>query len=181
MKVGYARVSTEEQSIEVQRDALLAAGCDTVRFESITGTTLKGRRELDIILNSMMRDGDVLVVTKIDRLARNMRDMLEIVETLKEKGASLKVIDQPIDTGHAAGVAFMQMLSLFAEFEHSIRLERQMAGIRKAKEKGLYTGRKATIDHERIRALKAEGMGATEIANTMNIGRQSVYRVLKAS
>jgi DNA invertase Pin-like site-specific DNA recombinase len=101
-----------------------------------------------------------------------------LVKTLKAKGVSLKATDQPIDTSTAAGKAVLDMLSVFAEFETNLRKERQAEGIAKAKEKGVYKGRKPSIDADAIESLRREGMGATQIAKSLGIGRASVYRVL---
>src|SRR5690606_25689470 len=112
------------------------------------------------ILLDFMRAGDELVVTRIDRLARSVADLQAIVASLRAKGVALKATEQPIDTGTAAGKAFLDMLGVFAEFETNLRRERQMEGIAKAKAAGVYRGRKASIDVERVRQLRAEGKGA---------------------
>jgi DNA invertase Pin-like site-specific DNA recombinase len=101
------------------------------------------------------------------------------VRTLKGKGASLRATEQPIDTSTAAGKCFLDMLGVFAEFETNLRRERQLEGIAKAKAAGVYTGRKPSIDAAAVRELKQQGLGATEIAKTLKIGRASVYRVLE--
>ena len=126
-----------------------------------------------------IRKGDVLVVTRIDRLARSIADLAAIVRELELKGAALKATEQPIDTASAAGRAFLQMLGVFAEFETSIRKERQLEGIAAAKLKGAYKGRPPSIKPDAVAALKAEGLGATEIAKRLGIGRASVYRALE--
>ena len=126
-----------------------------------------------------MRDGDVLVVTRIDCLARSIRDLQNIVHELKDKGVALRATAQPIDPATAAGKAFLDMLGVFAEFETNLRKERQAEGIAKAKARGAYKGRKASIDVERVKQLKADGIGATAIAKQLGIGRASVYRVLE--
>jgi DNA invertase Pin-like site-specific DNA recombinase len=176
--IGYARVSTTDQDLELQERALRAAGCDLIRSEKRSGTTTAGREELRTVLE-FLRSGDELVVTRIDRLARSVGDLQDIVRTVKARGASLRATEQPIDTGTAAGKCFLDMLSVFAEFETSLRKERQMEGIAKAKAEGRYTGRKAAIDPEQVKALKAKGMGASAIAKALKIGRASVYRVLE--
>ena len=107
--IGYARVSTTDQNLEIQIAALRAAGCDVIRSEKRTGTTTKGRSELETVLD-FLRKGDVLMVTRIDRLARSIGDLQDIVRTVKSKGASLKATEQPIDTTSAAGKAFLDML-----------------------------------------------------------------------
>ena len=119
----------------------------------------------------------MLTVTRIDRLARSIGDLQDIVRQLRGKGATLKATEQPIDTSTAAGQAFLDMLGVFAEFETNLRKERQMEGIQAAKAKGVYKGRKPTIEPAEIARLKSEGLGASEIAKRLGIGRASVYRV----
>jgi DNA invertase Pin-like site-specific DNA recombinase len=147
------------------------------RAEKRSGTTTNGRAELQTVLD-FLRKGDVLMVTRIDRLARNIGDLQDIVRTLKAKGAALKATEQPIDTSTAAGKAFLDMLGVFAEFETNLRHERQLEGIAKAKAAGVYKGRKPSIDPAKVMRLKADGLGASEIAKRLKIGRASVYRVL---
>lgn len=174
---GYARVSTNDQDTAIQEAALLAAGCTRVVSEKKSGTTTKGRTELQTLMD-FVRPGDTLMVTRIDRLARSTADLLSIVEALEKKGVALKATEQPIDTSTPAGRAFLQMLGVFAEFETAIRKERQLDGIAKAKRAGVYKGRKPSIDRERVKALAEAGKGATEIAKELGIGRASVYRFL---
>ena len=112
---GYARVSTIEQDLTLQRAALKGAGCDVIRAEKASGTRRDGRAELQVLLD-FLRPGDALLVTRIDRLARSMKDLQDIVHELKEKGIALRATEQPIDTGSAAGKAFVDMLGVFAEF-----------------------------------------------------------------
>lgn len=175
---GYARVSSNEQDTAIQEAALLAAGCTRVIHEKKSGTSIKGRTELQNLLD-FARKGDTVMVTRIDRLARSTADLLAIVKTLEERGVNLKATEQPIDTSSPAGRAFMQMLGVFAEFETAIRKERQMDGIAKAKKEGVYKGRKATIDPAKVKELAEAGKGATEIARELGIGRASVYRYLE--
>jgi DNA invertase Pin-like site-specific DNA recombinase len=174
---GYARVSTTGQDLTIQKDKLRNAGCEVIREEKRSGTTREGRAELDTLL-TFLRSGDVLMVTRIDRLARSIGDLQVIVQDLKAKGVSLRATDQSVDTSTAAGKAFLDMLGVFAEFETNLRKERQMEGIAKAKSEGVYKGRKPTIDPAKVQELKATGMGATEIARELKVGRASVYRVL---
>jgi DNA invertase Pin-like site-specific DNA recombinase len=176
--IGYARVSTTDQNLEVQESALHAAGCDLIRSEKRSGTTTSGRQELRTVLD-FLRSGDVLMVTRIDRLARSIGDLQDIVRTVKARGASLRATEQPIDTSTAAGKCFLDMLGVFAEFETNLRRERQLEGIADAKARGVYQGRKSSIDTAKVRALKAEGMGASAIAKALKIGRASVYRALE--
>ena len=175
--IGYARVSTSDQDLTIQLAALNAAGCEVIRQEKASGTTIAGRQELKTVLE-FIRAGDTLVVTRIDRLARSIGDLQDIVRTLRTKGAALRATEQPIDTTTAAGKCFLDMLGVFAEFETNLRKERQLEGIAKAKAAGVYKGRPATIEAAQVRELKAQGIGASEIAKRLKIGRASVYRVL---
>jgi DNA invertase Pin-like site-specific DNA recombinase len=177
MHIGYARVSSGDQDLTVQLEALKAAGCDPIGAEKRSGTSTAGRDELRTVLD-FIREGDTLTVTRIDRLARSIADLAGIVRELEAKGVALKATEQPIDTSTPAGRCFLQMLGVFAEFETAIRRERQMEGIAAAKTRGVYKGRPATIEAEQVAKLKAEGLGATEIAKKLKIGRASVYRVL---
>lgn len=175
---GYARVSTNDQDFSLQEQALRAAGCEVIRAEKVTGTSRTGRTELQVLLD-FLRSGDTLVVTRIDRLARSIKDLQDIVFTLKEQGVTLKATEQPIDTRSAAGKAFLDMLGVFAEFETNLRRERQIEGIVAAKSRGVYRGRKPSVDTAEIKRLRNdEKLGATEIARRLGIGRATVYRAL---
>ena len=175
---GYARVSTNDQDLSLQERALYAVGCQTIRSEKRSATKRDGRTELQLLLD-FMREGDTLVVTRIDRLARSMKDLQDIVYELKTKGVALKATEQPIDTSNAAGKAFLDMLGIFAEFETNLRKERQMEGIAQANTNRVYRGRKPSIDSAEVLRLHVEErLGATAIATRLGIGRASVYRVL---
>jgi len=178
MKYGYARVSSVGQDLTIQLQKLNEVGCDVIREEKVSGTSLKGRKEFETLME-FMREGDELVVTRIDRLARSIRDLQNIVYELKNKGVTLSATEQPIDTRTSAGKAFLDMLGVFSEFETNLRKERQMEGVRKAKERGVYKGRGRTIDASQIFELKQNGYGATKISKELGITRQSVYRLLK--
>ena len=177
MKYGYARVSTTDQDLTIQIDALKNAGCETIRKEKVSGTSMQGREELKVLLD-FLRDGDELIVTRVDRLARSVFDLQEIIKTLDEKGVTLSATEQPISTKDATSKCFLDMLSVFAEFETNLRKERQMEGIAKAKEKGVYKGRKPSVDIDKVKELKESGLGASQIARELKIGRASVYRAL---
>lgn len=176
--MGYARVSTGDQDLTIQIDALKAAGCEVVRWEKVSGSSTEGRTELRTLLD-FIRTGDTLVVTRIDRLARSVADLQTIVRTLREKGAALRATEQPIDTSTAAGKAFLDMLGVFAEFETNLRRERQMEGIKKAKAAGVYKGRPKKISTDDVMMLREQGKGATDIAKQLGIGRASVYRIFQ--
>jgi DNA invertase Pin-like site-specific DNA recombinase len=175
---GYARVSTIDQDLRLQRAALKAAGCDVIRAEKASGSRRDGRTELQVLLD-FVQPGDALVVTRIDRLARSMKDLQDIVHELKARGVALRATEQPIDTSTAAGKAFLDMLGVFAEFETNLRRERQLEGIAAAKARGVYTGRKPHIDPAAVRRLREqEKLGPSAIAKRLGIGRASVYRLL---
>lgn len=174
-KIGYARTSTVDQNLDVQIEALTAAGCGMVRQEQRSGATLAGRPELKTILD-FIHPGETLVVTRIDRLARSMQDLQTIVARLKEKGAHLAATEQPVDTSTATGKAFFDMLGVFAEFETNLRRERQAEGIKAAKRKGVYRGRPPKIDMSAIQAKLGAGLSPTEIAHEMGISRGTVYK-----
>jgi DNA invertase Pin-like site-specific DNA recombinase len=177
MRYGYARVSTADQDLSIQEAALAAAGCELVRAEKASGTRREGRAELAVLLE-FVRAGDELVVTRIDRLARSIGDLQDIVRTLKARGVTLRATEQPIDTSTAAGKCFLDMLGVFAEFETNLRKERQLEGIAKAKAAGVYKGRKPSVPVEEVRRLAAAGRSKTEIAEELGVSRMSVYRAL---
>ena len=176
MKVGYARVSSVGQNLQSQEDALKKENVERIFAEKVSGTSTKGREQLKEMLN-FVREGDEIVITRVDRLARSVLDLQLIVQELTEKGVNLSATEQPISTKDATSRCFLDMLSVFSSFETNLRAERQMDGIKANKDK--FKGRGQTIDVNRIKTLKNEGWGATKIAKEMNIDRTSVYRLLK--
>ncbi len=178
MKVAYCRVSSISQNLESQIKSVKEYGCEKIFQEKVSGTSTKGRDKLRECLE-FVREGDELVITRVDRAARSVLDLQLIVKELTEKGVTLTATEQPISTKDATSKCFLDMLSVFSEFETNLRKERQMDGIKIAKEQGKFKGRVAKIDVKKIESLKAEGLGATEIANQMGIDRTSVYRLLK--
>ena len=178
--IGYARVSSSHQNLDVQLVALKDVGCAKIYKEKVSGTSRTKRDELAKILD-YVREGDTMCVTKLDRLARSLPDLINIGAQLEQKGVALKVLDQPVDTTTPAGRLFFSMLGAFAQFETEIRRERQMEGIAAAqlRDDSPYKGRPASIDAPKVLKMKADGLGATAIANEMGISRQSVYRLLK--
>lgn len=175
--VGYARVSSIGQSLDVQVQQLREAGCGEIFQEKKSGTTTAGRDQLEEALR-FVRKGDVLTVTRLDRLARSITDLHKIIDRLNEKQVGFRVLQQPIDTTRSEGRLMMNLLGAFAAFENDIRRERQADGIARAKAAGRYKGRPKAIDPDMIAALKAEGLGASAIAKRLGIGRASVYRVM---
>jgi DNA invertase Pin-like site-specific DNA recombinase len=160
-----------------QEEALRRAGCEVIRKEKRTGSSRKTRSELQTLLD-FLRKGDVLLVTRIDRLARSIGDLQDIVRLLKGRGVALRATEQPIDTSTAAGKAFLDMLGVFAEFETNLRRERQAEGIAKAKARGVYKGRPASIDAAEVRRLRDANERPADIARKLGIGRASVYRII---
>jgi DNA invertase Pin-like site-specific DNA recombinase len=174
---GYARVSSSDQNLTVQREALAGAGVHVIFEEKASGTKRDGRSELQKVL-AVLGNGDALVVTRLDRLGRSLRDLANIAHEIEDAGAHLKVIEQHVDTSTAAGRAFFGMLSVFAAFETDVRRERQMEGIARAKREGVYRGGVPRLDRERVCALRSEGRGPAAIARELGMARSSVYRVL---
>ena len=178
-RFGYARVSTTDQDLAIQRAALDAAGCQVVFEEKASGTKRDGRDELRKVLG-VLGKGDALVATRLDRLGRSLRDLANIAHEIEQAGASLVVTEQSVDTSTPAGRAFFGMLATFAQFETDVRRERQLEGIAAAKAKGdVYKGRVPTLDREKIAELAAQDVRPTDIARRLGIARSSVYRVMK--
>jgi DNA invertase Pin-like site-specific DNA recombinase len=177
-KIGYARVSSVDQNLDEQIDQLTKAGCEIIRSEKISGKSTEGREELANVL-AFLRSGDELVITRLDRLGRSVKDLSNIVDDLIKRGITLKALHQSIDTSSAAGKAFLGMLSVFAEFENTLRNERQMEGIRRAVLKKAFKGKPATIKREKIIELRDKGMRAKEIAESLEISKASLYRLVK--
>ena len=182
--IGYARVSSRQQQLDIQETALVAAGVKKghLYMEKVSGRSRDGRAALDDMLSRGIRRGDTVLVTRLDRLARSTRDLLRIADILEDKGVDLKVLEQPIDTSSPTGRLFFTLLGAFAEFEASIRAERQREGIDAALAKGddsPFKGRPATIDGNVIKELSDAGMGPSLIARQMGIARSSVYRYLE--
>ena len=176
-KVGYARVSSLSQSTDIQKEALTKAGCNHVRTEKKSGSTTEGRTELATILD-FLQSGDVLCVHKLDRLGRNTRDVLNLVHELDERGCSLQVLEPAIDTSGPMGKVMLTVLGMVSEMELGFIKERQRAGIDKAKAAGVYKGRPMSLDYDKIKQLRAEGMGATAIARELGCSRGAIYKAL---
>lgn len=182
MKIGYARTSTLEQvaGFESQIEELEEQGCEKIFREQVS--SVAQRKQLALALD-YMREGDTLVVTKLDRLARSMRHLGEIVETVKGTDAHLQILNLGIDTSNATGELVLNLLGAVSQFERQIMLERQREGIAKAKSKGKYKGRKPTAraKADDVFELIGSGKTPTEIAKELKIGRASVYRILSDS
>lgn len=175
--VGYGRVSSAGQSLDIQLEQLSAAGCAKVFSEKLSGRSADGRQALADALE-WVREGDVFVVTRLDRCARSLSDLRQIIDKLDAKGVGFRSLQQgAIDTTKPEGRLMLNMLGAFAEFETDLRKDRQSEGIEKAKAAGVYKGRKATIDKDRIKALLADGKGVTAVAKELGVSRMTVYRV----
>lgn len=176
--IGYARVSSSGQSLDVQRDQLRQAGCERIFEEKRSGTKTDGREQLALALD-FVREGDVFVVTRLDRLARSISDLRQIVDRLTAKKVEFKALQQGgIDTTSSNGRLMLNLLASFAEFESDLRRERQMEGIARAKSEGRYRGRKPSVPTALVQQLHSEGVGPSEIARRLKVGRASVYRAI---
>src|SRR5262245_38571404 len=175
---GYARVSTTDQDLGLQREALERAGVNAIFEEKASGTKRGGRIELQKVL-SVLGEGDALVVTRLDRLGRSIRDLANIAHEIEQAGAHLKVIEQSVDTSTAAGRAVYGMLAVFAPFETDVRRERQFEGIAMAKRQDIYKGGKPRLDRLRVKELSSRGLGPAAIARELGMARSSVYRLLE--
>lgn len=179
MLIGYARTSTTEQGagLEAQRRELTAYGCDEI-FEELVSSVTR-REELERCLK-FVRKGDSLVVTKLDRLARSIPDLVKIIGTLEEKGATLNILAMNLDTSTPTGRLLINLVGSIAQFEREIMLERQREGIAKAKGEGKYKGRAATARAKAsdVEKLHKAGKGPSEIGAQLGISRASVYRIL---
>ena len=175
--VGYRRVSTLDQNLDRQD----LGDTDKVFEEKLSGKSAKDRPALQALID-YVREGDVLVVYSIDRLARDLRDLQDLVQSMNDKGVTVRFLSEGLtfsaDKDDAFAKLQLQMMGAFAEFERNIIKKRQAEGIAKAKAKGVYKGRKATIDREKVKSLREEGLSTYKIAAEMGISRMSVHRIL---
>lgn len=180
MKVGYARVSTREQltGYEAQKQQLTAMGCEKLFCEQLS-SIVSDRPQLEAML-CFIREGDEVIVTKVDRLARSVRDLVEIIERIKAKGAAIEIGNLGRVNGSPTSGLILNVLGAIAQFEREMMLERQRDGIAKAKAEGKYRGRKPKVraQADEIRRLKAEGLSNAEIARRLDVHRSNVGRVL---
>ena len=179
-RFGYGRVSTLDQNLDAQKDALFRAGVDEVFLEKITGTKAS-RPQLDLV-KQMLRSGDTLVITRMDRLGRSAKDLLTIVSELGDRGVNLEIIEQHIDTKTAEGKLFFTMVAAFAEFEHSMMVSRTKDGLAAARARGRVGGRKAKLTSLQIKEIQrlyqARELSVQDIAAMFHVSRPTVYRVL---
>jgi DNA invertase Pin-like site-specific DNA recombinase len=180
--VGYARVSSVGQSLDVQKSKLEAYGCEKLFKEKLTGTTAN-RPQLQKMLE-YVRDGDSVVITKLDRLARSTFHLTEIANGLKQKGVELIVLDQNIDTNTSTGRLLFNLLASISEFETEIRKERQLDGINMARDKGVRFGRKPKLtstEVDEMRQQRHDGLLIRELMDKYNLSKASVYRHLQSA
>ena len=181
MLIGYARTSTvdQEAGLEAQRRELKSEGCEKLFEEHVSSVDATARERLADALD-YVREGDTLAVTKLDRLARSVPHLLEILDRLQTKGANLRILAMDMDTSTPTGKLLLTILGSIAAFEREIMLERQREGIAKAKAAGKYKGRKPTAraKSDEVLAMHRDGIGATQIAKELGIGRASVYRII---
>uniref|UniRef100_C6E2C3 Resolvase domain protein n=1 Tax=Geobacter sp. (strain M21) TaxID=443144 RepID=C6E2C3_GEOSM len=177
--VGYARVSTADQQLDSQLDQLAVAGCTKIYSEKRSGVDA-ARPELARMME-FVREGDIVVCTKLDRIARSTQDLLNIVNDLTSKGMNFKILNINLDTSTPTGKLMLTMLAAIATFEREMMLERQQEGIARAKAAGKYKGRVATARAKASEALRllAEGKTKKAVANTLGIGVASVYRIAR--
>ncbi len=177
-RIGYARVSTLDQDLDIQLAKLTAEGCGVVRAEKVSGGSREGRAELATVL-AFLRPGDELVVTRLDRLGRDTRDVLNLIHECEQRAAFVTVLDPPVSTRGEMGHLVLTVLGMVAQMERRFIRERQRDGIDRARGEGVYGGGKRRLDRERIRTLHAAGAGPAAIARDLGCSRMQVYRVLQ--
>ncbi len=176
--IGYARVSTEDQKLTAQLEQMETAGVDKIFQEKASGVK-QDRPQLTAMLE-YVREGDTVVVCKLDRIARSTKHLLEIVETLEAKKVSFKVLNINLDTSTPTGKLMLSMLAAIGQFEREMMLERQREGIQLAKEAGAYKGRKPTAREQTDKVMELISQGKTKqaVADEIGIGVASVYRIV---
>ena len=176
-RIGYARVSTADQDLDVQIEKLRGEGCSIIRSEKVSGGSRDGRAELATVIE-FLRTGDELVVTRLDRLGRDTRDVLNIVHDCEQRGAYVTVLDPHVTTRGEMGHLVLTVLGMVAQMERRFIKERQREGIERAKAEGVYRGGKQRIDRQAVVAAYAEGHGPSEIARKLGCSRMQVYRII---
>jgi DNA invertase Pin-like site-specific DNA recombinase len=176
-RIGYARVSTIDQDLEIQTAKLKAEGCEIIRSEKVSGGSRDGRAELATVIQ-FLRPGDELVVARLDRLGRDTRDVLNIIHDCEQSGAFVTVLDPHVTTRGEMGQMVLTVLGMVAQMERRFIKERQREGIAKAKAQGVYKGGRQRIAREEVRRLHADGLGPSAIATALGCSRMQVHRIL---
>lgn len=179
-RIGYARVSTIDQDLETQIAKLKAEGCSIVRSEKVSGASRDGRAELATIID-FLRPGDELVVTRLDRLGRDTRDVLNLIHECEQREAFVTVLDPHVSTRGEMGHIVLTVLGMVAQMERRFIKERQRDGIEHAKRDGVYRGGKQRIDRNRVLDMHRAKTAISEIAKTLGCSRMQVYRIIQAS
>jgi DNA invertase Pin-like site-specific DNA recombinase len=179
-KIGYARVSTTDQDLEIQLAKLKAQGCEIIRSEKVSGASRDGRGELKTVID-FLRPGDELIVARLDRLGRDTRDVLNIIHEVEQKGAFVTVLDPYVSTQGDMGHLVITVLGMVAQMERRFIKDRQRDGIQRAKTNGVYKGGQRRIDRDAVLTLKQTGLTPTQIAAEVGCSRMQVYRILSAA
>ena len=177
-RIGYARVSTLDQDLDIQLARLKAEGCGIIRSEKISGGSREGRTELKTVIE-FLRPEDELMVARLDRLGRDTRDVLNIIHEVEQRGAFVTVLDPHVSTRGEMGHVMLTVLGMVAQMERRFIRERQREGIERAKATGVYKGGRRRIDRDQINALYESGQGPAAIARTLGCSRMQVYRIVK--
>ena len=177
-RIGYARVSTLDQDLDIQLARLKTEGCAVIRSEKVSGGSREGRPELATVL-AFLRPGDELVVTRLDRLGRDTRDVLNLIHDAEQRDAFVTVLDPHVSTRGEMGHIVLTVLGMVAQMERRFIKERQRDGIEQAKADGVYRGGKRRLDRDRINDMHAGGASVAAIAQALGCSRMQVYRVLK--
>jgi DNA invertase Pin-like site-specific DNA recombinase len=176
-RIGYARVSTIDQDLEIQIAKLKAEGCEIVRSEKVSGGSREGRNELETVVQ-FLRPGDELVVTRLDRLGRDTRDVLNLIHECEQRHAFVTVLDPHVSTRGEMGHIVLTVLGMVAQMERRFIKERQREGILQAKAEGRYVGGKRRLDRSQVQLLTEQGLGPSEVAKRIGCSRMQVYRIL---
>lgn len=178
-RIGYARVSTADQDLQLQLERLRREGCEIIRSEKVSGTSRQGRTELATVIE-FLREDDELVVTRLDRLGRDTRDVLNIVHDCQQRGAFVTILDPHISTRGEMGHVIFTVLGMVAQMERRFIKDRQREGIERAKAAGVYKGGKARLSYEKVRELRDGGFQPSQIARELKCSRMQVYRILSS-
>jgi DNA invertase Pin-like site-specific DNA recombinase len=176
-RIGYARVSTLDQDLEIQVAKLKSEGCSIIRSEKVSGGSREGRAELATVLD-FLREGDEVVVTRLDRLGRDTRDVLNLIHECEQRGAFVTVLDPHVSTRGDMGHMIITVLGMVAQMERRFTKERQRDGIERAKTGGVYKGGTRRIDRAKLAVMHQAGDNPSAIAAHLGCSRMQVYRIL---